>query len=215
MKRLTAACSALFMACLAEAQMVDETEPPKMPLTVEGLEDMDEAAAEAIIGSVNPLENDLRGLEVAIRMHDGFLIRDDGAVFELGVTDGEGVTRLDEEFSLVETTGVDSDLLREAARQNFYIRTFKLGSADHARMQAADLILQEMKRTSTGNNQLKFNAGAYTCANPDIATPDEYRFAIFVRTAPDVDFVPLSSGDIVMNKDQAGPLSFAWEPCQD
>lgn len=214
MKHFAAACSVLLMANIAAAQMVDETGPPAMPLTVEGLEDMDEAAAEAIIGSINPLDNDLRGLEVAIRMHEGFLIREAGALFELGVTDSEGVTRLDEDFTLVATTGVDSDLLREAARQDFYIRTFKLDAADYARMQAADLILQDMKRTSTGNNQLKFNAGAKTCAHPDIATPDEYRFAVFVRTAPDVDFVPLSSGDIVMSKGTAGPLSFAWEPCQ-
>ena len=77
------------------------------------------------------------------------------------------------------------------------------------------LILQELKRTSPGENQLKFNAGVFTCANPDTETPDEYRFAMFVRSASDVDFIPLSNGDVVMTRENAGPLAVAWEPCAD
>lgn len=186
-----------------------------MPVRADGMEALDEDTIEALVGSINPLENDLRGLEVAIRMHDGFLIKPDGARFELGVVDGNGDTRLDEVFTLVETVGVNSETLRNAARDEFYVRTYKLDEADYDRIHSSDLVLQELKRTAPGENQLKFNAGASTCANPEGETPDEYRFEIFVRTAPDVDFITLTNGDVVMEKEHAGILAQAWDPCEN
>lgn len=213
MKKIAIFASSLAMACSGPSEPNSSSSSPELPIQIEGLEDMDEAKAEEIIGSINPLENDLRGLEVAVRMHDGFRIKSDGVVFELGVTDGAGETRLDEEFILVETSGIESPILTDAARDGFFIRTFKLDQSDYDRMRAGDLVLQDLKRTSPGENQLKFNAGVYTCANPDTETPDEYRFAMFVRSAPDVDFIPLSNGDVVMARSSAGPLAAAWEPC--
>lgn len=213
MKKIAFAASLLAMACSGPSDPNSSSPSPGLPIQVEGMENMDEAKAEEIIGSINPLENDLRGLEVAVRMHQGFRIKSDGVVFELGVTDGAGETRLDEEFILVETSGIESPTLTTAARDGFFVRTFALDQADYDRMRAGDLVLQELKRTSPGENQLKFNAGVYTCANPDLETPDEYRFAMFVRSAPDVDFIPLSNGDVVMNRSRAGPLAAAWEPC--
>lgn len=213
MKNLIFSALILVAACSDQSNPSPAADTPEFPIEIEGLDGMDEEKAEAILGSINPLENDLRGLEVAIRMHYGFRIKPDGAVFQLGVTDGAGETRLDEEFILVETTDVSAPSLQAAAREGFYIRTFKLDEADYDRMRAGDLLLQELKRTAPGENQLKFNAGAYTCADPEYDTPDEYRFAMFVRSAPDVDFVPLSNGDVVVAKDTAGPLAAAWEPC--
>ncbi|MEO1324679.1 MAG: hypothetical protein AAFV59_16930 [Pseudomonadota bacterium] len=214
MKKLIFSTLILVAACSDQSKPTASTDAPEFPIEIEGLDGMNEEKAEAILGSINPLENDLRGLEVAIRMHYGFRIKPDGAVFQLGVTDGAGETRLDEEFILTETTGITSPSLQAAAREGFYIRTYKLDAADYDRMHAGDLILQELKRTAPGENQLKFNAGAYTCADPNYETPDEYRFAMFVRSAPDVDFVPLSNGDVVMSRESAGPLAAAWEPCE-
>lgn len=222
MKYLALACLLACTACAAESDTPPDNEASssvdaasELPIRVEGMEDMNEETAEEIIGSINPLENDLRGLEVAIRQHQGFLIKEDGAFFQLGVTDGEGVVRLDEEFTLVETLGVVTPTLAEAQKDEFYLRTYRLDEADYERMQASDLILQELKRTSPGENQLKFNAGSKSCANPALTPPDEYRFAMWVRTAPDVDFVPLSAGDVVMSRENAGPLAIVWEPCAD
>lgn len=211
MKNLAIIAILLAAAC-TEA---NQSETPELPIQMEGMDEMNEEKAEEIIGSINPLENDLRGLEVAVRMHNGFRIKSDGVIFELGAIDGAGELRLDEEFTLEETFNVDSPTLQDAAREAFFIRTYKLNEADYDRMHAGDLVLQELKRTSPGENQLKFNAGVYTCANPDAETPDEYRFAMFVRSASDVDFIPLSNGDVVMTRDNAGPLAVAWEPCAD
>ncbi|MEM7329618.1 MAG: hypothetical protein AAF437_12815 [Pseudomonadota bacterium] len=213
MKKIALIAPLLAVACSAPVAPDTATTPGDMPIEIEGLADMNEAKAEEIIGSINPLENDLRGLEVAVRMHEGFRIKPDGVVFELGVIDGAGATRLDEDFILVETSGIDSPMLNDAAREGFFVRTFALDQADHDRMRAGDLILQELKQTAPGENQLKFNAGVYTCANPATETPDEYRFAMFVRSAADVDFIPLSNGDVVMARANAGPLAAAWEPC--
>lgn len=207
---------AIIAAILATAcSDVSQSETPNLPIQIEGMDDMNEEKAEEIIGSINPLENDLRGLEVAVRMHNGFRIKKEGVVFELGAIDGAGEIRIDEAFTLEETFNVDSPTLQDAAREAFFIRTYKLSEADHGRMHAGDLILQDLKRTSPGENQLKFNAGVFTCANPDAETPDEYRFAMFVRSASDVDFIPLSNGDVVMTRENAGPLAVAWEPCTD
>ncbi len=208
---------ALLLAAAFTAQVhadQDET-PPDLPFEAEALQNMDEDAAEAIIGSVNPLENDLRGLELAIRLHNAFVIEPDGAVFELGVTDGTGASRIDEDFVLIETEDVSSPTLADAQRQDFYIGTFKLSESDFERMAASDVILQDLKTNSPGENTLTFNATVHTCAATDIVTPDEYRFAMFVRTAPNVDFVSLSGGDVIVQKENAGPFLHAWDPCED
>ena len=198
----------------AHANPPTEEELPDFPVNIEDFTDMDEEKAEEIIGSINPLENDLRGLDVAIRLHQGFVIKPDGAFFQLGVTNGAGEELLDEEFTLLETFGVENATLTAEQRDDFVIRTFELDPEDYPRMQARDMVLQELKRTSPGENLLRFNAGAKTCANPDLETPDQYRLALFVRTAPDVDFVPLSTGDLIVDRDNAGPFAFAWDACE-
>ena len=203
-----------FSVGSVHANPPSEEELPDLPVNIEGMSEMDEEKAEEIIGSINPLENDLRGLEVAIRLHQGFVVKPEGAFFQLGVTNGAGEELLDEEFTLIETFGVENATLSAERRDEFVIRTYELDPADYPRMQAGDRLLQELKRTAPGENLLRFNAGAKTCANPDVATPDEYRLALFVRTAPDVDFVPLSTGDLIVKQDNAGPFAFAWDACE-
>lgn len=199
--------------CFGPAGAQDLTVPEDFPINVEDMEKFDEEAAEKAIGSLNPLENDLRGLEIAVRLHQGFLIKPEGGIFYLGVTDGSGETRLDEEFVLLETSDVDAPVLTSEAREGFDFWTYRLDPKDYPRMQAGDALLQELKRVAPGENQLRFNAQAYTCANPNLDTPDEYRIAMFARTAPDVDFVPLSAGDLIVEKENAGVFAFAWEDC--
>ena len=203
----------LISACFAPTDAQDNDIPDDFPINVEDMKQFDEADADAVIGSINPLENDLRGIEVAIRMHQGFLIKPEGSVFNLGVKDGAGETRLDEAFVLIEADDVALDNLIREQRDSFRFWTYRLDPADYPRMQAGDAVLQELKRTAPGENQLTFNAQAFTCANPDLETPDQYRIAMFVRTASDVDFVPMSAGDLVVDKDNAGVFAFAWEPC--
>ena len=200
--------------CYVFAGAQEISVPEDFPINVEDMEKFDEAAAEKVIGSLNPLENDLRGLEIAVRLHEGFLIKPNGAIFNLGVTDGAGVTRLDEEFVLIRTSDIEAPIFTSEQRDSFEFWTYRLDPADYGRMQAGDLILQELKRSAPGENQLTFNAQANTCANPDLETPDEYRLAMFARTAADVDFVPLSAGDLIVEKDNAGIFEFAWEPCE-
>jgi len=150
---------------LATAQEISV--PEELPFNVEDMEKFNEEDAEKVIGSLNPLENDLRGLEVAMRLHRGFLIKPEGAIFNLGVTDGAGETRLDEAFVLIETSGVEAPTLTAEQREGFEFWTYRLDPKDYARMQAGDALLQELKRVAPGQNQLTFNAQAYTCANPD------------------------------------------------
>lgn len=203
----------LGAACSTATAPEDAPIPEDFPINIEDLAQFDEAAAEAVIGSVNPLENDLRGLEVAIRLHEGFQIKPEGAFFLLGLTDGDGIQQIDQEFTLVETFGLESPSLATEQRDEFLIRTFKLDPDDDDRMQANDALLQTYKQNSSGENELTFNAGAKTCAHPDIETPDQYRIAFFVRTAADVEFVPLSAGDLIVERENSGPFEFAWEPC--
>lgn len=214
MKNFFLGCIILVAACSDPITPSAETDVADFPVQFEAFDEMNEEKAEAIVGSINPLENDLRNLEVAVRLHNGFRVKPEGAVFELGVVDGAGETRLDETFILIETFGVTSPSLQAAAREDFDIRTFRLNEADYDRIHAGDQLLQELKRTAPGENQLKFNAGAYTCAKPEVAAPEEYRMALFVRSAPDVDFVPLSNGDVIVTRETAGPLASAWDPCE-
>lgn len=200
-------------ACFGMAGAQEISVPEELPFNVEDLEKFDEDAAKKAIGSLNPLENDLRGLEVAIRLNQGFLIKPEGAIFNLGVTDGAGETRLDEQFVLLKTSDVEAPILTTEQREGFDFWTYRLDPKDYARMQAGDALLQELKRTAPGENQLTFNAQAITCANPDLDTPDEYRIAMFARTASDVDFVPLSAGDLIVEQENAGVFAPAWEDC--
>ncbi len=213
MRYLVFAGLILTSACFAPTDAQDNELPDDFPINIEDMKQFDEAEAEAVIGSINPLENDLRGLEVAIRLHQGFLIKPEGAVFNLGVTDRAGQSRLQEEFVLIPTDQIEFRNLTAEQRDDFRFWTYRLDPTDHPRMEAGDAVLQELKRVAPGENQLTFNAQAYTCANPNLETPEQYRIAMFVRTAPDVDFVPLSAGDLIVDQDNAGIFEFAWEPC--
>lgn len=37
---------------------------------------------------------------------------------------------------------------------------------------------------------------------------------MFARTAADVDFVPISAGDMIVEQENAGIFEFAWDNCE-
>ncbi|GAB5457289.1 MAG: hypothetical protein Hens3KO_03190 [Henriciella sp.] len=173
-----------------------------------------EAVAEKVIGSVNPLENDLQGLEIAVRLRDAFRISSSGVDFELKVTDGDGNVPIEESFDLVETSNIESATLSGAAREGFYIRTYRLDDKDRPVMQAADAILQKLKQQSTGDNELTFQAVAHSCVEPDAPEPSQYSLTIYVRSHPGVDFVTLSE-EWIADRDANTVANPIFKTCED
>lgn len=204
-----------LVACSQDpAPPAAETPTPDIPLQMANPDADMEAIAEKALGSVNPLENDLRGLEVAVRLRDAFRISTSGVDFDLKVTDGQGNVPIDESFSLVETNGIDSPTLDSAARDGFYVRTYKLSERDGILMGAADEILQRLKSQSTGDNELTFQAVAHSCVEPDAAEPNEYSLTMYVRSHPDVDFVTLSE-EWIVERGTSGIPSAIFEICAE
>ncbi len=199
---------------IAVAQDTTPEDDFKPPISIDMSEEDIAEKAETVVSSVNPLENDLRQLEIAIRMHNAFRIKPDGALFNLGVTDGSGIVRLDEEFVLIETFGIKNQVLETATKPDFYIRTYKLAEDDYARMQDAEAILQQLRKDSPGQNELKFNAQAKTCVEPSKQAPNTHRYTMFARTASDVDFISLF-GEASIERGGIGVPDQIWSPCED
>ncbi|MEM9939235.1 MAG: hypothetical protein AAF768_10335 [Pseudomonadota bacterium] len=197
--RLSALLLTAIAACSAGeepvAELTAETPPIEaaedMPLNMVGGEEAIEEIAEAVLGSMNPLENDLRGLEVAVRLKDEFRIGPSGVEFELRATGRDGAAKVDELFKLRETSGLESALLDAEARDGFHIKTFALEETDKPAIAAADTVLQVMKEETPGENQLTFQAIAHSCVEPG-AAPEQYSLTIYVRSHPDVEFVTLN-----------------------
>lgn len=187
--------------------------PPEMPLRMADPEADMEDIAEDVIGSMNPLENDLRGLEVAVRLRDEFRISTSGVEFELRATGPDGDAKVDELFKMSETTGVESALLSAEARDGFYVRTFELAETDKPAIATADTVLQTMKEETPGQNELTFQAIANTCVEPD-TSPEQYSLTIYVRSHPGVDFVTLSS-EWIMDKGEEGLAEMMFRACGD
>lgn len=187
-------------------------EPPiEMPLRMaDDTIDMEEVA-ESVIGSINPLENDLRGLEVAVRLRDAFRISTSGVQFELRATGPDGDAKVDHLFQMTETEGVESALLASEARDGFYIRTFELEETDKPIVAAADATLQVMKEDTPGQNELTFQAIANTCVEPS-AAPEQYSLTVYVRSHPSVDFVTLSS-EWIMDRSNEGLAEMLFREC--
>ena len=173
--------------------------------------DLDEAA-DRVTGSLNPFENDLRDLEVAIRLNEAFLTKPDGVEFEFKVTNSAAATPINEVFVMQPTSGIASDLLAAEQRPGFYISTYRLKDADKPRMHAADLELKALKAASTGGNELTFQAEAHTCVDPSGPMPQTYSLTLYVRTHPGVDFVTLSD-EWLADRADAGPLAALFDTC--
>ncbi len=211
-----------FLTIIVGACSVDDSASPaesvtsdvSLPIKVDASDAEMEAAADGVIASVNPLENDLRDLEVAIRMQDAFRIKPDGAIFNLGATDASGVSRADEEFVLVETTGVNSNAIEAAKQDGYYIRTYKLNEADYDRMKATETILLNLREAAPGQNELTFNATAKTCVEPGVTAPEAYRYLMLVRSSPEVDFVSLF-GEAIIQRGGEGVPDQLWDECSD
>lgn len=166
------------------------------------------------IGSIDPFENDLRGLEVAIRLRDEFRTQPDGVKFEFAVVNAQGERPLDEAFDLEQTHGVESALIATEQREGFYIRTYKLAEADMPRMGTADATLQALKAASTGGNELHFQAVALTCVEPDVALPDSYSLTLYVRTHTGVDFITLNQ-EVLLDRSPDGAMADVFGVCED
>lgn len=172
-----------------------------------------EANAREVMASINPLENDLRDLEIAVRLKDAFQIKTTrGVEFELSVTMGDGTVPIDETFVLTPDAAIESSVLNAARREGFYVARLRLDPADRARMGAAGDKLQELRKTSNGNNELTFNATAFTCVPQDVEAPDTYSLTVFARTSPDVEFITLSDEWLVERSDMAGVREL-WDKC--
>ncbi|MDJ0920582.1 MAG: hypothetical protein QNI84_05600 [Henriciella sp.] len=193
------------------SDLTAEEPPVEMPLRLAD-EDADmEEIADSVIGSINPLENDLRGLEVAVRLRDEFRITDTGVEFELKATGPDGQTKVDELLKLRETSGIESELLNAEAREGFYITTFALEDADKPAIAAADSVLQVMREEAPGQNDLTFQAIAHTCVEP-ASSPEQYSLTLFVRSHPDVDFVTLSN-EWIMDRGDEGIAEMLFRRC--
>ena len=190
-----------------------ETTASKAPISFAETDAELDAKIEETIGSVNPFENDLEDLEVLVRLKDEFVLTDKGADFILKATMSNGQVPVDEVLKLQRVTEIESDILNAEAREGFYIAQFRLFEEDKSRIAAAQTILRELQKTSDGNNDLAFNAIAYTCVAPDVTPSDTYSLTIFVRTHPGVEFISLGGEVLVERSDQTG-IAELWNVCE-
>ncbi len=204
----------LLGACAPAADQSDSETAiaaPTPPTEVSDRQAVDSLSEQAV-GSINPFENDLRGLEVAIRLRDEFRTHPDGVKFEFGVVTAQGDKPLDEVFTLEPTSGIDSLMIASQQREGFHIRTYRLTEADKPRMAAADATLQALKAASTGGNELQFQAVALTCVEPEVKPPEAYSLTLYVRTHTNVDFIALS-GEIRLDRKDEEAVSEIFEVC--
>ncbi len=206
---LLSACTPAADQSDVEVAITASTPPTEMAVR----QAVDSLSAQAV-GSINPFENDLRGLEVAIRLREEFRTQPNGVTFEFGVVTAEGDKPLDEVFALEPTSGIASLMIASQQREGFYIRTYRLAEADKPRMAAADVTLQALKAASTGGNELQFQAVALTCVEPETAPPEAYSLTLYVRTHTDVDFIALSEEIRIGRQDEAA-ASEIFEVCTE
>ena len=222
MRSWIVASAVLLAACGGANETMDdvqvepapiETPAADAPISFAENEAELDANLEQSIGSMNPLENDLQDLEVLVRLKDEFVLTDKGADFVLKATMSNGDVPVDEVLKLQRVTDIKSNVLTEAAREGFYIAQFRLFEADKARIEAAQAILKELQKTSDGNNDLAFNAVAYTCVAAGVEPSDTYSLTIFVRTHPSVEFISLGGEVLVERSDQSG-IAELWNVCE-
>ena len=125
-----------------------------------------------------------------------------------------GEIPIDETFNLIQMDTVSSPLLDANARDEFYFAAFRLSEQDKIQIAKAQQMLNILKQNSDGENALTLNATAYTCAAPDRDVPDVYSATTYIRTHPDVDFIPLSS-ELLVDKTDDPAISALWNVCED
>ncbi len=149
--------------------------------------------ADAKPPSQHPFENDLRDLEIAVRLIDGFLVEKDTARFEFKVTMADGSNPIDEVFVLEETHNVQSPFLASEARDGYFVKTYRVKDQDRMRMHGASEKLEELKKNSTGGNDLHFLASVQTLPDPNKDLPDTFSLTVYGRSHKSFDFVPLGA----------------------
>lgn len=203
---LLAACSP---TTAPEAATPETAAPPPIVPAGDGPSD---AELEAGMASVNPLENDLRGLEMALRLPEAFEVKADGAVLNLQVvSDADGLV-IDEKFVLAASGMPEAAFASPLAVDGFTVHWFRLSEVDHARMADTQARMMAIREAAPGQNELSFDTGASTCVSAGKAPPEVYRYSVFLRSAPTVEFVSLG-GDMDIARETAGALSPLWDPC--
>ena len=174
-----------------------------------------EADVKKAAGSINPLENDLRDIEIVFRLHEAFLISERRqAELVLRVDTSSGQVAIDEVFELIQIEKTNTPFLESETRDEFYMAGIALNEGDKVRMGETQQTLERLKQTSDGNNALSLNAVAYTCASPEGEVPDVYSATTYIRTHPDVDFIPLSS-ELLVDKTDDPAIAALWNVCED
>jgi hypothetical protein len=206
---------ALVLAACSPAGTVKKDQPAEAeaPLTItpSGPPPSTEAI-EGAIASINPLENDLRNLEVAVRLADPFEVKDDGAVLLLQVkSDTQGLL-VDERFTLARAPGAANSFTEALAVPGFTLHPFKLAPADGERMAAAQARMLEIREAAPGQNELTFEAAVFSCVGGGQPAPETYKFGVYVRSAPTVEYVSLG-GDMEVARGNAGTMDDLFNPC--
>lgn len=206
------ALAGLVAACGQPSQPTDTQAEIETPIRIVEEEAVLDENIEKTMGSMNPLENDLRDLEIGIRLKDEFVLTEKGAEFVLKATMSNGDVPIDEVLKLERVSDIESALLAAEARDGFYMATFHLRDEDKRRVQAAQTILGELKKTSDGNNDLTFNAIAYTCVAEGVEPSDVYSLTIYARSHPGVEFIPLGS-EIEIARSEMPGVAELWDSC--
>jgi hypothetical protein len=191
----------------------DGDTPAEAPLTITPSGPPPDAAEiEGAIASINPLENDLRNLEVAVRLADPFVVKDDGAVLLLQVkSDTQGLL-VDERFTLSRTPPAANAFTEALAMPGFTLHPFTLAAGDKERMAAAQAQMLAIREAAPGQNELTFEAAVFSCVGGGQPAPETYRFGVYVRSAPTVEYVSLG-GDMEVARGNAGAMDDLFEPC--
>ena len=171
--------------------------------------------ADASAASLNPLDNNLQNLEIAIQIPDAFDIPDGAARFDFGVTLGDGSRPFDEHFVLVPTRGIADAALDAAALPGRHFETYRLADADRARMGAAYAKLQALRAVEdpTGQRALNFSISSTGCLVDPADAPDIFVSRSFARSDARVNFVPMSN-DWEIDRDTSPDWLDFWEPCE-
>lgn len=207
----------LLAACFPQADSVDAPAAPPVAAAPPSLEveadERSDAQFEEVIASVNPLENDLRGLEVAIQLEDAFVVKPDGVDLRIAAKSADGTVVLDETYVLAVLDAPEAEFLAPLSREGYAVHTFQLALADRARMADMQERLKALRQAAPGRNELTFSATARTCVAQGRPAPDALRFRVFLRSARMVDFVDVGGESTFRPGDGPGS-AVLFAPCE-
>jgi len=171
--------------------------------------------AEETVASLNPLENDLQNLEVAVQIPSEFRVRKDGATFDFNVKLADGSMAFDEHFVLAPDDSIDQASLSDSQVPGRDVYTYRLADADKPRMAAAYAKLQALRAVEdpTGQRALTFAISSNACIVDPSEAPETYVARTFARSDARVPFVPMSNDWTIPRDGSPDWLDF-WNPCE-